>query len=393
MNRIVAGIDWSAHFVDVCIYSESNGILFEGRFDINATGMNSLLATLRKYGPIEAIGIEDGRQFVAGVLIRQGYDIRTVHPFALARFKEVFETTRRKDDRMDAMYIARMLVEKPQVFRNITQNSAECARLEALNRQKRRLVGDRRRLINRLRAVLRGYFPAFSACFARNLSTSALRLLRRLERPSRIAGMSYEVFTEFVKGCRFTGKRKLAIYQHLAGDTIPEDPADIEECVLDMLHLVDSIILCDAQIAEVQQRMDALYEAHPMSGIFDSLPGVAGDLRVRLLTAFGDNKDRFAHAKSVQAYAGTSPITIRSGRREVVTMRPGCKKDFRDTLYQLAFTSMGRLKWARAYYDQKRAAGKSHSAALRALSNKLVPILFAMWKHETVYDERRFIAA
>ncbi len=50
-----------------------------------------------------------------------------------------------------------------------------------------------------------------------------------------------------------------------------------------------------------------------MADIFDSIPGVAGDLRVRLLTGFGDNKGRFSDHRSVQAYAGTSPITIRSG--------------------------------------------------------------------------------
>ncbi len=74
-------------------------------------------------------------------------------------------------------------------------------------------------------------------------------------------------------------------------------------------------------------------------------------------------------------------------------MRPACNKALRDTLYQLAFTTLGRVPWARGFYDKKRKAGKSHSAALRALSNKWVPILFAMWKSGSVYEEERIIAA
>ncbi len=389
MNQTVAGIDWSAHFFDVCVYSTTDGVLYEGRFNIDGPGINRLLGVLKRHGPIEAIGIEDGRQLVANRMMQHGYDVRTVHPFSLARFKEVYETTRRKDDRMDAMYIARMLAEKPQAFRSITQNSPECTRLEALNRQKRRLVEDRSRLQNRLRAVLRGYFPAFSGCFQRNLSRSALQLLQRIERPSVIAGLSREAFLEYAEGCRFNGARKLAIYERLVEHTIVEEPGDIEERVLEMQHLVQMMILHDMQLQQLQESIDALYDSHPMAGVFDSIPGVAGDLRVRLLTAFGDNLNRFRDHRAVQAFAGTAPITIRSGKREVVTMRTGCNKAFRDTLYQLAFTTMGRLPWARAHYNRQKAAGKSHSAALRSLSNKWVPILFSMWRASEIYSEDR----
>lgn len=39
--------------------------------------------------------------------------------------------------------------------------------------------------------------------------------------------------------------------------------------------------------------------------------------------------------------------------------------------------------WAEAYYQRKRKEGKTHSMAVRALSNVWVRIIYALWhKHE-----------
>ena len=50
-------------------------------------------------------------------------------------------------------------------------------------------------------------------------------------------------------------------------------------------------------------------------------------------------------------------------------------------------------RWARAYYDQQRARGNDHHAALRALAYKWIRILFRCWKERTPYDEERYIDA
>jgi hypothetical protein len=44
---------------------------------------------------------------------------------------------------------------------------------------------------------------------------------------------------------------------------------------------------------------------------------------------------------------------------------------------------------ARAYYDQLRARGVGHRAALRQLGNRLVGILHGCLKTGTVYDEAK----
>jgi hypothetical protein len=58
-----------------------------------------------------------------------------------------------------------------------------------------------------------------------------------------------------------------------------------------------------------------------------------------------------------------------------------------DATHQWAFCSLNASPGARAYYDQLRARGANHHAALRQLGNRLVGILHGCLKTHTRYDE------
>jgi hypothetical protein len=49
--------------------------------------------------------------------------------------------------------------------------------------------------------------------------------------------------------------------------------------------------------------------------------------------------------------------------------------------------------WARAYYAQQRARGKTHQAATRALALKWIRILYRCWQTSTPYDESTYLNA
>ena len=102
---------------------------------------------------------------------------------------------------------------------------------------------------------------------------------------------------------------------------------------------------------------------------------------------FGDDPERFTDAKSRRNYAGTSPITIASGKKRAVLARHARNKRLYDAIDQWAFCSLQPSPGARAYYDQRRAAGDTHHRALRALSNRWVGILHGCLTHRTPYDE------
>ena len=58
-----------------------------------------------------------------------------------------------------------------------------------------------------------------------------------------------------------------------------------------------------------------------------------------------------------------------------------------DAIDQWAFCSLTHSPGARAYYDQRRAAGCEHHEALRALGNRWIGILHGCLKHHTPYHE------
>jgi hypothetical protein len=105
------------------------------------------------------------------------------------------------------------------------------------------------------------------------------------------------------------------------------------------------------------------------------------------LGEFGDDKDRFATARSRKNYSGQSPITRASGKRTIVLARYATNRRLGDALHLQAFSALGGSAGARAYYDTLRARRIGHHAALRQLANRLVGILHGCLKTGTLYNE------
>ena len=75
---------------------------------------------------------------------------------------------------------------------------------------------------------------------------------------------------------------------------------------------------CDS----VDQLGDAVAEAfatHPDHKIITSFTGLGDVTGARVLAEIGDDRDRFADARSLKAYAGSAPVTRASGRSLSVT--------------------------------------------------------------------------
>jgi hypothetical protein len=81
------------------------------------------------------------------------------------------------------------------------------------------------------------------------------------------------------------------------------------------------------------------------------------------------------------------PITRQSGKKKTVHARHAHNDRLLDALSCQAQSALNASPGARAYYDQQRHRGASHSAALRQLANRLVGILHGCLKTRTRYDE------
>jgi len=149
------------------------------------------------------------------------------------------------------------------------------------------------------------------------------------------------------------------------------------------------------QLLQAIHHYDELIAAHCAEheddDLFAQLPGSGPTLAPRLLAAFGESRDRFASAQEMQRYSGVAPVTERSGNKSWVHWRFKAPTLLRQTLVEWAGQTITRSAWARAYYEQQRAKGKSHHVILRALTFKWVRFLFQCWTQRAPYHEARYL--
>jgi transposase len=106
-----------------------------------------------------------------------------------------------------------------------------------------------------------------------------------------------------------------------------------------------------------------------------------------LLAKFGDDRQRFPVPGSLQALAGTCPVTIQSGRRKSNRFRKSCDREFRYIAQQWAIHSLQKSVWANAYYQQVRPRCRSKNHAYRCLANRWLAIAWKLWQTRQPYDE------
>ena len=143
----------------------------------------------------------------------------------------------------------------------------------------------------------------------------------------------------------------------------------------------------NTQIAELAAELQPHFEQHPDAAIYLSLPGLGVILGARMLGEFGDDPNRYANRKCRKNYAGTSPLTVASGRKKTVHARHLRNKRLADATHRWAFEAISTSPGARACYQRHRDAKQGHHQALRAVANKLVGCLHACLRDRVPYDE------
>ena len=149
--------------------------------------------------------------------------------------------------------------------------------------------------------------------------------------------------------------------------------------------LAGQLAALTTQRAQVASQVEVLVEAHPLSEVLTSMPGVGVRTAARILTEVVGRD--FADAGHLASYAGIAPVTRRSGTSIRGEHAPrGGNKRLKRALFLSAFASLHHAP-SRAYYDRKRAQGKRHNQAIIALARRRTDVLFAMLRDGTFYQD------
>ena len=147
------------------------------------------------------------------------------------------------------------------------------------------------------------------------------------------------------------------------------------------------LLALEMQLRIYRRRIEELFAQHPDHDLFGSLPGAGDKLAPRLLAEIGQERERFEDASAMQSYAGTAPVTVRSGQVTKHRFRRGANTTLRAAVHLWADLSRKTCTWAQTYYQAHRAKGQSHACALRCLGQCWLNILWKMWQTRTPYDE------
>jgi transposase len=364
------GIDWADAKHDICL--QAAGTAKRECFQLAHTpeAIDAWGTTLRTRfnGQPVAICLELTQGPIVSALRKYDFLVLfPINPLTLARYREAFTPSRAKDDPTDAELQLELLLTHRDKLPPLQPQSPTMRALAQLVEHRRRVVGDKVRITNRLTSTLKNYFPHVLQWFQEKDTAIFCDFLSRwptLKAAQLARRATLETFfrEHHVRYAAVVAQRIQAITSAIPLTT---DDGVIAPNALLVQALVAQLRVTLQAIADFDTAIAQRAQSHPDFPLFQTLPGAGPVFASRLLVAFGEQRARYASAAELQKYAGIAPVTERSGKKSWVHWRLQCPKFLRQTFVEWAAESIRHSFWAQVYYQQQRDKGKAHQAAVR----------------------------
>lgn len=386
------GIDWSEKKHDVVICNSKGAILASVVIAHSQEGFWQLEQLRQRLG-VEVdecvIGLETAHNILIDFLWGQGYtQIYVLPPRTVKSLRGRFKSSGAYDDAQDAGLIAEMLRVERDRFRPWHPGSALLQAIRTRVSFLQFLTKQEVRFANRLRAILLRYYPAALEVFSGLGAQITLELIRTYPTPEAAERMSFQEFKDFARAHRYPQPQRLAgCFARLQKPRPQADEAIVQAYCAEATLLAGLLLEVIHTQKRVKNELNRLVVQHPDYPIFQSLPAAGTILEPALLSKFGEDRQRFPTPNSIQVFAGTCPVTKKSGKRKRVAFRRACDRDFQQIAQQWAKASLRQSVWANSYYQQVLPHSHSASHALRCLANRWLAIAWRVWQDKTTYNE------
>jgi hypothetical protein len=407
-SRLFVGIDWGNQHHAVCVVDEQGRVMarFEVTHDLD--GIDELTVRLAKAGGIPTIAIERPEGLLVDELVTRGFQVRFINPLQVESLRTARRVAKQKDDRFDALLLAKWLRQEEELFVVVPSLPAEVVALRRMARLHSTLVIDVTRHDLRGRAALAEYYPNFLQV-SEDLSHDWVRALFRLApNPSKAQKVSPTAVARILKAGRVTRWTAQGVVDQLrqpalvASSGLAAGAEDVARYAVEALDVV-------APRARAQERalssavaeMAGAASPRPADGTATwaevatavrSMPGVGGKIGATLIGEAAETL-RSGVYQRVRSLAGSAPVTDASGRRSGksarVFMRRACNRRLRKVLHPWADSAARADPIWKGRLAQLLARGHTPARAKRQLVDRLLRVLCALVRTGTTYDATR----
>jgi transposase len=395
---VFCGIDWAEDHHDVALVDAGGVLIAQRRISDDAAGFALLLAMLADAGDSAAepvpVAIETSRGLLAACLRATGRKVFAINPVAVSRYRDRHTVARRKSDAFDALVLANILRTDMAAHRPLPADSELAQAIAVLARAQQDAVWDRTCAHNKLRSLLREYYPAILDAFAAKrhglLRPEARAILAAAPTPARAAKLTRTQLQALLKHAG--RKRGIAaeagrLHQLFRRGDLHQLPMVEDAYGRQALVLLRQLNAACQGADELATATTQRFDQHPDAEIITSLPGLGSLSGARVLAEIGDDRSRFADAKSLKAYAGSAPVTRASGKSIAVMHRRVKNQRLAAAGYIWAFSALTASPGARAHYDRRKTTGDRHTAAQRNLFSRLLGCLHHCLQTRQHYNE------
>ena len=271
-----------------------------------------------------------------------------------------------------------------------------------LSRQEKHLTENIVRSKNRFKQIIANAFPEYIKCFTSKdiYGETSLNFIKEFphadiiksKRIDALANNIYKSTKGYLPYSRCLTKAKKI--KELANNSYPG--IEVNSCeVNNLINIVDIIIYNSNKLDEVKKDIINLAKQTPYFDIINSIYGIGETSTAQIIAELGDI-NRFENIKQLNAFCGLDPTIIQSGK-SINYNGPISKRGNRNARKILFITCCSIIRSSvlhnidtdiLVYYRKKQAENKHFKECITACSTKLLRIIFAMCKNNSLYVQK-----
>lgn len=397
VNTLIVGVDIAKN-VQWARFTDYRGLEIGKalKFNNNKEGFNSILAGIEaicKFKKLDKVivGMEPTGHYwkpLANYLILSGITVVMINPFHTKRAKELDDNSPTKNDKKDALTIARLI--RDGRYYEVYMPQDIYAELRGLSNTRISLMKRHNALKNTIIAVLDEYFPEIVTVFKHPLKGKAsMQILKSCPFPSLILELGTQgVLEEIKKAVKKTvGIKKAQQLVETAQNSIGVNYG-LRVAKLKLGLLIEELELLTEQQEHIEKAMEQSLTETGIKEILHGIPGIGVVTAASFLGETGDPM-RFAHPRQISKLAGYNLVEDSSGNNKSGTIisKRG-RKNLRSVLYQMAMTMVATNPEMKALYQYLKTRPDNplkKKQALIVISKKIVTVIYHLVKKQTEY--------